>query len=129
MVNQVLAAQDWAKTSTEAFYWRDNKTGREVDLVLVDSRGRRLGVEVKLASSTSPSDLRGLRAMREHGGLHRGFVAYTGADAEEIDDGIWALPLTCLTSREELMRILPDIDVPHPSLTFISSISVSYTHL
>ena len=123
VVNQVLAAQDWAKTSTEAFYWRDNKTGREVDLVLVDSRGRRLGVEVKLASSTSPSDLRGLRAMREHGGLHRGFVAYTGADAEEIDDGIWALPLTCLTSREELMRILPDIDVPHPSLTFISSIS------
>ncbi len=108
VVNQVLAARGWAATATDAFYWRDNKTGREVDLVLIDGRGRRLGIEVKLASRIGPSDLRGLRAMREHGGLHRGFIAYTGADAEEIDDGVWALPLECLTSREALGRLDPD---------------------
>ncbi|WP_314779931.1 DUF4143 domain-containing protein [Actinomyces massiliensis] len=123
VVNQILAAQGWAKTSTEAFYWRDNKTGREVDLVLVDGRGRHLGIEVKLASSIGPRDLRGLRAMREHSGLHRGFIVYTGADAAEIDDGVWTLPLTCLTSREELIRIFTDNDSTHPSPTFISSIS------
>ena len=108
VVNQFLAAQGWAALTTEAFYWRDSRTGREVDLVLVDGRGRRLGVEVKLASSIGPRDLRGLRAMREFGGLHRGFVAYTGAGFEEVADDVWALPLSCLTSRETLSAIHPD---------------------
>ncbi len=108
VVNQFLAARGWAALTTEAFYWRNSRTGREVDLVLVDGRGRRLGVEVKLASSIGPSDLRGLRAMREFGGLHRGFVAYTGAGFEEVDDGVWALPLACLTSREALSAIHSD---------------------
>ena len=108
VVNQFLAAQGWAALTTEAFYWRDSRTGREVDLVLVDGRGRRLGVEVKLASSIGPRDLRGLRAMRELGGLHRGFVAYTGAGFEEVADDVWALPLACLTSREALSAIHPD---------------------
>lgn len=108
VVNQFLAARGWAALTTEAFYWRDSRTGREVDLVLVDGRGRRLGVEVKLASSIGPRDLRGLRAMRELGGLHRGFVAYTGAGFEEVDDGVWALPLACLTSREALSAIHSD---------------------
>ena len=108
VVNQFLAARGWAALTTEAFYWRDSRTGREVDLVLVDGRGRRLGVEVKLASSIGPRDLRGLRAMREFGGLHRGFVAYTGAGFEEVADDVWALPLSCLTSREALSAIHPD---------------------
>ena len=108
VVNQFLAARGWAALTTEAFYWRNSRTGREVDLVLVDGRGRRLGVEVKLASSIGPRDLRGLQAMRELGGLHRGFVAYTGAGFEEVDDGVWALPLACLTSREALSAIHSD---------------------
>ena len=108
VVNQFLAARGWAALTTEAFYWRNSRTGREVDLVLVDGRGRRLGVEVKLASSIGPRDLRGLQAMRELGGLHRGFVAYTGAGFEEVDDGVWALPLSCLTSREALSAIHSD---------------------
>ena len=108
VVNQFLAARSWAALTTEAFYWRDSRTGREVDLVLVDGRGRRLGVEVKLASSIGPRDLKGLRAMREFGGLHRGFVAYTGAGFEEVADDVWALPLSCLTSREALSAIHPD---------------------
>ena len=108
VVNQFLAAQGWAALTTEAFYWRDSRTGREVDLVLVDGRGRRLGIEVKLASSIGPRDLRGLRAMREFGGLRRGFVAYTGAGFEEVADDVWALPLSCLTSREALSAIHPD---------------------
>lgn len=108
VVNQFLAARGWAALTTEAFYWRNSRTGQEVDLVLVDGRGRRLGVEVKLASSIGPRDLRGLRAMREFGGLRRGFVAYTGAGFEEVDDGVWALPLACLTSREALSAIHSD---------------------
>ena len=102
--------------ATDAFYWRDNRTGKEVDLVLVDGRGRRVGVEVKLASSISLKDLQGLKAMRKDGGLHRGFVVYTGTEFEEVDDGLWALPLACLTSRRELGKASPD-PVPARSLT------------
>lgn len=108
VVNQLLAAQGWATAATDAFYWRDNRTGKEVDLVLVDGRGRRVGVEVKLASSISLKDLQGLKAMRKDGGLHRGFVVYTGTEFEEVDDGLWALPLACLTSRRELGKASPD---------------------
>lgn len=122
VVNQFLAARGWAALTTEAFYWRDSRTGREVDLVLVDGRGRRLGVEVKLASSIGPSDLRGLRAMRELGGLHRGFVAYTGAGFEDVDDGVWALPLACLTSREALSAIHSDgVGRPSPGIAPLPS--------
>ena len=53
--------------------------------------------------------------MREFGGLHRGFVAYTGAGFEKVADDVWALPLSCLTSREALSAIHPDgVGCPSP---------------
>lgn len=84
VVQQLTATRGWAHLKTRIFYWRDNKTQREVDIVLVDGAGRRVGIEVKLATSVSLSDLKGLKALQEHGGLHRGFIVYTGTRFEQI---------------------------------------------
>ncbi|WP_084355393.1 DUF4143 domain-containing protein [Actinomyces radicidentis] len=112
VVNQIVAAQDWASLRTEAFYWRDAKSQREVDLVLRDDRDRRVGFEVKLASSVSPSDLRGLRAAREHGGLERGFVVYTGSTLKQLGDNIWALPMSALIRATTLETIMTPPSAP-----------------
>lgn len=52
---------------------------------------------MKRASSVAPKDLKGLRALRNNGGLHRGFVVHTGSAPEQLDDDIWALPLSAFT--------------------------------
>ncbi|SPF68012.1 TIR domain [Propionibacterium ruminifibrarum] len=109
---QINAARGWSRLPADIFYWRDNKTRREVDIVLVDGQGRRVGVEVKLATSVSSADLKGLRAMADpsHGGLHRGFVVYTGSRCHRLDETTWALPLAVLRSQDALRRIVATDD-------------------
>ncbi|MDO5084328.1 MAG: DUF4143 domain-containing protein [Arachnia propionica] len=97
VVQQLMGSLGWTEVPSQLFYWRDNKTGDEVDAVLLDGTGRRVGVEVKLASAVAPKDLKGLRALRDNGGLHRGFVVHTGSAMEQLDEDIWALPLSALT--------------------------------
>ena len=95
VTNQVLAAQVWAERTTTAYHWRQaGSPVHEVDIVLEAFGGRRIGIEVKAASRVDPSDLRGLRALREHLGLDRGFVVYTGTEVRELDDSLWSLPVT-----------------------------------
>ena len=78
VVNQFLAARGWAALTTEAFYWRDSRTGREVDLVLVDGRGRRLEACVRCVGGVGwvldPVDGggQGLHAPLQVGGVDRG---------------------------------------------------------
>lgn len=125
VINQFLAAQGWAEQSTDAFYWRDNKTQREVDLALVDGRDRRVGIEVKLASAIAPSDLRGLQAMRSHGGLHRGFIVYTGTRCEQISEDIWSLPVSCLISPENLAAMASGASRPGKAFSSVIPVYLS----
>lgn len=132
VVQQLTGALGWADIHSQLFYWRDAKTGDEVDAVLLDGTGRRVGVEVKLASSVAPKDLKGLRALRNNGGLHRGFVVHTGAAMEQLDHDIWALPLSALTdpstwstaprptTRQEVITVTtPSPDSPSVFLSYV----------
>jgi predicted AAA+ superfamily ATPase len=97
VVAQVVASLGWAKTAATASYWRDAKArDAEVDLVLTTAQGVRIGVEVKAASRVFPPDLRGLLALRQARGLHRGYVVHTGETLSQVADDIWALPLSAL---------------------------------
>ena len=122
---QINAARGWARQHVDVFYRRDDRTRREVDIVLVDGRGRRVGVEVKPATSVSSADPRGPRAMADHGreGLHRGFIVCTGSRCHQIDETAWALPLAALRSQDELRRIVaaddPAQGVPPMARTLI----------
>jgi len=96
VVNQIVAAGSWSSNEIHAFYWRDAKTSREVDLVLEDGQGRLVGVEVKAATSVGVGDIAGLRSLADARRLHRGYVFYSGREVREIDADVWALPMGAL---------------------------------
>lgn len=85
-----------AKEQTELFHFRD-RDGHEVDVVL-EQRGRIVGLEVKSATAVDRSDAKGLMWLRDRVGedFHYGAVLYSGQIPFEIDDRIWALPLSAL---------------------------------
>jgi predicted AAA+ superfamily ATPase len=99
VVNQLNAARGWAKRATTVSYWRESgDRPKEVDLVIDGFGGRRIAIEVKLATRIQPSDLAGLKALQRARGFDRGFVFYTGADVLQLTDTIWALPLATLST-------------------------------
>ncbi len=85
-----------ALDETRLFHFRD-RDGHEVDLVL-EQRGRVVGLEVKSAAAADRSDAKGLIWLRDRLGkdFHYGAVLYSGTIPFELDDRIWALPLSSL---------------------------------
>lgn len=72
--------------------------GVEVDALLERRDGRVAGVEVKASASVTQQDLRGLRALESKLGddFLCGVVLYAGADARQLTQKLWALPLSAL---------------------------------
>ena len=97
VVNQVVASLAWARHAATASFWRDAASQREVDLVLDGWDGVRVGVEVKASELVTPRDIGGLLALP---GLTKGYVIYTGADAIQLADRAWALPVSALDSAD-----------------------------
>jgi hypothetical protein len=66
-----------------------------VDVVLEDRAGRVAAVEVKLASSLTPRDFRGLASLRDALGDHfvRGVLACTGQEVMPMGDRLFAVPM------------------------------------
>lgn len=105
VVCELLAASQWSQNSCAAFYWRQaSSTNPEVDLVFLDERGRALAIEVKAATSVSPRDLRGIRALAATRDVHRSFVFYRGTQVLKLDERSWALPFSALGEAEVFTR-------------------------
>lgn len=87
----------WSETRARLFHFRTT-TGREVDLVLEDSAGRIVGIEVKAAGSVSDDDFRGLRALQEAAGdrFHRGIVLHDGDEGIQFAPQLMAAPVDWL---------------------------------
>lgn len=103
VVNELLAQVSWLDGDSSCSYWRDPRGTAEVDLVLRRDDGGLVGVEIKASREIRGDDLRGLRLLRERHGATRGFVVYTGTRMYEIEDGIWAVPLS--TFWESIMTV------------------------
>ncbi len=88
-----------ALEQTSLFHFRD-RDGHEVDLVL-EQAGRVVGLEVKSATAVARSDAKGLMWLRDKMGedFHYGAILYSGTIPFQIDERIWALPLSCLWRR------------------------------
>ena len=78
-----------------AFYWR-TQAGAELDLLLV-SRGRRIGVEVKYADA--PTMTRSMHACVESLKLDRLYVVYPGAQSYALRQGVEVIPLVLARER------------------------------
>ena len=93
---ELLAHIETAAEDTRAFHARD-RDGKEVDIVL-ESRGRLVGVEVKSSSIVGRDDAKGLLWLRDRLGdaFAAGVVLSSARIPYQLDDRIWALPLSSL---------------------------------
>ncbi|WP_419837569.1 ATP-binding protein [Candidatus Poriferisodalis sp.] len=93
---ELLAHLETAAEETQMFHARD-RDGKEVDIVL-ESRGKIVGIEVKSSSVVGRDDAKGLMWLRERLGdaFAGGAVLSSGRIPFQIDDRLWALPLSAL---------------------------------
>lgn len=93
---ELLAQASWSRPGTTVGHWRQSSS--EVDCVITDAGGRTVGVEIKAASSVSNRDTAGLRALakRLDDRFVLGVVLYRGAVTFELDERIWAAPISAL---------------------------------
>ena len=87
----------WSETQPQFFYWR-TASGQEVDIVLEDSAGRLVGVEVKANATLGRGEVRGLKALADTVGKRwlRGAVLYTGTEVIPFGRNLHGLPLPLL---------------------------------
>src|SRR6266404_1799033 len=87
----------WSETQPQFFYWR-TASGQEVDIVLEDSAGRLVGVEVKANATLGRGDVRGLKALADTVGKRwlRGAVLYTGTEIIPFGSNLHGIPLPLL---------------------------------
>jgi predicted AAA+ superfamily ATPase len=87
----------WSDTQLQIFYWR-TVSGQEVDLVLEDSAGRVVGIEVKASATLQGNDLRGLQALANAAGKRwsRGVVLYTGTEVIPFAANLHGIPVSSL---------------------------------
>jgi hypothetical protein len=84
----------WSRKRCRLFHFR-TQTGQEVDLVLEDTSGRLVGIEVKAASRVETKDLKGLETLAELTGdrFLRGLIFYTGESVVPFGKNVHALPI------------------------------------
>ena len=89
----------WSTARPTLHHFRTH-SGREVDLVLEDPRGRVVGVEVKAGATVTSSDLNGLRTLAEAAGKDfvQGIMLYLGPTQVSFGPGLTVCPVDTLWS-------------------------------
>ncbi len=140
VVQQVRAHAGWAELEVELFHWRQQVKGRtaEVDIVLQDSSGRLIAIEVKSSSTLKADHLKGIKDFREMypNHFHRGFIILDIPQTVRISEDTWAIPLGSLYSQSNWVsdRLTQDEDALAPvadnkePVMKDAQIFMSYTH-
>ncbi len=94
VVTELLKQSGWSKTRVEVFHFR-TQTGREVDIVLEDRKGRLVGIEIKSSASVDGGDFAGLRTLAEMAPdrFVRGIVLHTGGETVPFAKNMVAMPV------------------------------------
>jgi len=84
----------WSDTQPQFYYWR-TASGQEVDIILEDSAGNLVGIEVKASATLQRTDLRGLQALAAAVGRRwiRGIVLYTGTEIVPFAANLHGVPM------------------------------------
>jgi len=87
----------WSETQPQLFYWR-TASGQEVDIVLENSAGHLVGVEVKASATLHSGDVRGLQALASAAGRRwvRGVVLYGGTEVVPFAGNLHGVPASHL---------------------------------
>ena len=97
VVNELVAQASWSRNEITVRHWRDTARKTEVDAVLLDATGASIPVEVKAALDVRRDDLIGLnRYLATVDGARRGIVFYSGGLTLQLDENVWAVPISAL---------------------------------
>ncbi|GBC92068.1 hypothetical protein HRbin15_00530 [bacterium HR15] len=94
---ELMKQMQAAEASYRLYHFRTSK-GHEVDLVLEDSQGRIMGIEVKASATVGADDFRHLRVLSERVGARwaGGVVLYLGTTQVPFGERLWAMPIPSL---------------------------------
>ena len=87
----------WSDTKPAMLHYR-TQSGHEVDVVLEDTAGRIVGIEIKSAKSVGGQDFRGLQSLAEASGTSflKGIVLYGGSEIISFGSNLFAMPIDSL---------------------------------
>lgn len=87
----------WSETKPAMLHYR-TQTGQEVDVVLEDTAGRIVGIEIKSAKSVGGNDFRGLQSLADAAGdrFIRGIMLYGGSEIISFGSNLFAMPIDSL---------------------------------
>ena len=100
-MNEIACQLSASARDCALWHYRDNQ-GREVDLVLEDSGGAVVAVEVKATQSPDPRQLRPLAWLRDRlddvapGAFRAGLLLHTGGQSGKLDDRLHLHPIDSL---------------------------------
>lgn len=99
VVQELRKQATWSTKQVSLFHFR-TQAGAEVDLVLEDSLGNIVGIEVKSSVTIRKDDFKGLEALAETAGDNfiRGLVIYQGNSIVPFGKNIFAVPISILWS-------------------------------
>lgn len=97
VATELLKQSGTSKTRPSLYHYRTHKQ-QEVDLVLEDSQGRLVAIEVKKTSSPAPNDFDAMRRMRDAVGdrFLRGILFHQGREWVYSDPAMQMVPLPAL---------------------------------
>jgi predicted AAA+ superfamily ATPase len=94
---ELLKLASWSDERVEFFHFRD-RYDNEVDIVIEDSRGHVVGVEIKAAATVTQRDFSGLRKLSEACGKRfmLGLVLYDHETLVPFGEQLYAVPISAL---------------------------------
>jgi uncharacterized protein len=97
VVLELFKHASWSDEPVALYHFR-SQVGQEVDAVIEGSRGRVVGVEIKLSASPSSRDFSGLKVLRDDLGdkFVRGILIYTGREIVPFGEDLHAVPVSVL---------------------------------
>jgi len=100
VVLELLKQSTWSKIQPKLFHFR-TQTGHEVDIIMEDSGGRIVGIEIKAAKSLGLKDFKGLQMLQDTLGkrFRRGIILYTGSEGISFGKNLFALPIQSLWTK------------------------------
>ena len=98
VVNQIVPCLGLGPTGVNLHHWRTPRGDAEVDVVLADTEGRVVGIEIKSSSVVTTREAKGLRAMAEIHDMVAGYVIYLGNKVVRLAERCWALPAAALVA-------------------------------
>ncbi len=99
VMSELQKQRTWSNLKIGIYHYRSS-SGSEVDILLEDSKGRLVGLEVKAASRVIGSDFRGLRSLRAMvpDRFVRGIVLYSGEEVVSFEPDLLAVPIPIMWS-------------------------------